>query len=404
MERQEQASQPQQLGKGTTILRTCFNGINALSGVGILSVPYALSQGGWVALVFLFTVALVCWYTGILLKRCMDVNPKIKTYPDIGQAAYGPKGRALVSAFIYVELFAVAVEFLILEGDTLCMLLRGTSFRVGALNIERRVAFILLASLVILPTTWLKNLGVFAYVSAGGVLASFLLVICVFWTGAFGGVGFNEADMLVDFKGIPIATSLFVFCYCGHAVFPTLCDSMKDRSQFSKVLLICFITTTINYGSMAIIGYMMYGEYLKSQVTLNLPLRQISTKIAIYTTLINPLTKYAIMISPIASAIEDKFFFKASTSISILIRTLIVISSVLVALTIPFFGYVMAFIGAFLSVAGAILLPCMCYLKINKVARKFGFELVVIIGIIVAGSFIGAVGTYISAKQIVTHF
>lgn len=154
---------------------------------------------------------------------------------------------------------------------------------------------------------------------------------------------------------------------------------------------------------MAIIGYMMYGEYLKSQVTLNLPIRQISTKIAIYTTLINPLTKYAIMITPIASAIEDKFFFKASTTISIFIRTLIVISTVIVALTIPFFGYVMAFIGAFLSVAAAMLLPCICYLKINKGARKFGFELVVIIGIIVAGSFVGVVGTYISAKQIITH-
>lgn len=165
----------------------------------------------------------------------MDVNPKIKTYPDIGQAAYGPKGRALVSAFIYLELFAVAVEFLILEGDTLFMLFKGTSFQVGALKIERRQAFVLLTSLVILPTTWLKNLGVLAYVSAGGVLASVLVVICVFCTGAFGGVGFNEADMLVDFKGFPIAASLFVFCFCGHAVFPTLCDSMADRRQFSKV-------------------------------------------------------------------------------------------------------------------------------------------------------------------------
>ncbi|KAF3441259.1 hypothetical protein FNV43_RR15172 [Rhamnella rubrinervis] len=51
------------------------------------------------------------------------------------------------------------------------------------------------------------------------------------------------------------------------------------------------------------------------------------------------------MISPIASVIEDKFFFKASTRISILIRTLIVISSVIVALTIPFFGHISATIS-----------------------------------------------------------
>lgn len=154
---------------------------------------------------------------------------------------------------------------------------------------------------------------------------------------------------------------------------------------------------------MAIIGYMMYGEYLKSNITLNLPIRQISTKIAIYTTLINPLTKYAIMITPIASAIEDKFFYKCSTTISILVRTLIWVSTLIVALTVPIFGYVMAFIGAFLSVTGSMLLPCMCYLKINKDARNFRAELMLIVGIMVTGSLICVVGTYSSAKGIVTH-
>ena len=55
---------------------------------------------------------------------------------------------------------------------------------------------------------------------------------------------------------------------------------------------------------MAILGYLMYGENLNSQVTLNLPIRKINTKIAIYTTLVNPLAKYAVIITPIADAIE----------------------------------------------------------------------------------------------------
>ncbi len=154
---------------------------------------------------------------------------------------------------------------------------------------------------------------------------------------------------------------------------------------------------------MAILGYLMYGENLKSQVTLNLPIRKINTKIAICTTLINPLTKYAVMITPIATAIEDKFPLKNSRYISILVRTAIVISTVVVALTVPFFGYVMAFIGAFLSVTASMLLPCLCYLKINKTARSFGLELIIILGILLIGSFIGVVGTYTSLKQIVNH-
>ncbi|TYG36763.1 hypothetical protein ES288_D13G089500v1 [Gossypium darwinii] len=323
LESQNEVQQPQQPTKGTSFFRTCFNGLNALSGVGILSLPYALAQGGWLSLFLLFLVAVLCWYTGLLLRRCMDTHPLIKTYPDI-------------------------VEFLIL-GDNLDKLFPNTAFKVAGMKIRGKV---MLTSLIVLPTTWLKSLALLAYVSA---------------------------------------------------VFPTLCSSMKDRSKFSKVLLVCFITSTINYGSMAVMGYLMFGEHLKSQVTLNLPIKKMTTKIAIYTTLINPLTKYAIITTPITTAIEETSLFCNSRSLSILIRTALVSSTVIVALTIPFFGYVMAFIGSFLSVTASMLLPCLCYLKLNKAARKMGLELIIIVAILVAGLFIGVVGTFTSIKQIVKH-
>ena len=44
-----------------------------------------------------------------------------------------------------------------------------------------------------------------------------------------------------------------------------------------------------------------------SQVTLNLPLQNISTKVEICMTLVIPITKHAIIISPIATNLEDKF-------------------------------------------------------------------------------------------------
>ncbi|KAM5567205.1 amino acid transporter AVT1I-like [Rosa sericea] len=404
VEKIESQIQPLEPNKGTTFFRTCFNGLNTLSGVGILSIPFALSQGGWLSLVLLFSVAILCWYTGLLLQRCMDSNPHIKTYPDIGQVAFGRKGRVAISIFMYLELYLVAVEFLILEGDNLKQLFPNVSFNMGGHTIGGKQCFVLATALVILPTTWLKSLGLLAYISAGGVLASIILVACVFWVGAVDSVGFHERGDLLNWKGLPTAISLYVFCYCGHAVFPTLCNSMKDRSQFPKVLLVCFITSTITYGSMAVLGYLMFGEYLKSQVTLNLPVQKISAKVAIFITIVNPLTKYAIVITPIATAIEDSRHFRNSHAIiSIMVRTGIVISTVCVALMVPFFGYVMAFVGAFLSVTVSILLPCLFYLKINNVARRFGFELMTIVGIMVMGSFVGVVGTYTSLKEIVNH-
>lgn len=147
----------------------------------------------------------------------------------------------------------------------------------------------------------------------------------------------------------------------------------------------------------------MYGETIKSQVTLNLPIGKMSSKIAVYTTLISPFTKYAIIITPIATAIEDRNLFRESRTMRLLIRTAIVISTVVVALIVPFFGYIMAFIGAFLSVAMSILLPCLCYLKIRKAWQSFGVELVLIVAILVMGSLVAVVGTYTSLKQIVRH-
>ncbi|KAK7251894.1 hypothetical protein RIF29_35494 [Crotalaria pallida] len=400
---QLQVSNTGQPNKGTNFFKTCFNGLNTLSGVGILSMPYALSQGGWLSLILLLVIAMLCWYTGLLLQRCMDGHPLIKSYTDIGEVAFGYKGRAMIAILMYLELYLVAVEFLILEGDNLEKLFPNMNIKIAAFQIGGKRGFVLLSALVILPTTWLRSMGALAYVSVGGVLAPIILIGCILWVGQVDGVGFHERGQLVNWGGVPTTFSLFTFCYCGHAVFPTLRTSMQDKSQFYKVLLVCFVISTMTYGSIAITGYVMFGDDLNSQITLNLPSKKISTKIAIYTTLINPFTKYAVIITPIANAIEHTKLFNNSKAISILIRTTIVVSTVLVAIFIPFFGYVMAFIGAFLSVAVTLLLPCLCYLKINKAARQFGLELMIIIGILLIGSFICVVGTFTSVKQIVNH-
>ncbi|KAK6159952.1 hypothetical protein DH2020_003333 [Rehmannia glutinosa] len=333
----------------------------------------------------------------------MDVNPLIKSYPDIGDQAFGKMGRAIISIFMYLELFLLAVELLIMEGDNLHKLYPYVHFHILGIEVGGKQAFIVLTALVLLPTTWLSSLSRLAYVSAGGILASVILVFTVFWIGAFEGVGFHEKGDLWRFNGLPMAISLYTFCYCGHAVFPTLCTSMKDKNQFPKVLIVCFVLSTISYGSMAVIGYLMYGENLMSQVTLNLPTKNISSKIAIYTTLVSPITKYAIIVSPMAIALEETLTLHNNKLIKLIIRTVLVISTVIVALVVPFFGYVMAFIGAFLSISAAVLFPCLCYLKINKASRKFGVELVFILVILVLGLFVAVIGTYVSIRDIVKH-
>ncbi|KAK8687974.1 hypothetical protein V6N13_086763 [Hibiscus sabdariffa] len=368
-------------GSETTVsvFRTCFNGLNALSGVGILSIPYALASGGWLSLIFLFAIATAAFYSGLLIKRCMDTDPRITTYPDIGERAFGNKGRLTASILMNVELYLVATGFLILEGDNLHNLLPIGEFDVGGVTVGAKQGFIIIVALIILPTVWLDNLSLLSYVSASGVLASAVILVSIIWTGAFDGVGFKQKGALINWDGIPTAVSLYAFCYCSHPVFPTLYTSLKKRHQFSNVLVLCFVLCTICYSSMAIFGYLMFGSDVQSQITLNLPTDKLSSRIAIYTTLVNPISKYALMVTPIVNAVKSLIWYRCDKRVvHLFVGTTLMISTVLVALTVPFFGSLMSLVGAFLSITASVILPCVCYLKISGTYLRFNGELVAV--------------------------
>ena len=96
--------------------------------------------------------------------------------------------------------------------------------------------FVIGSGLVILPTMWLKDLRLLSFVSAGGILSCVIVITSILWVGAVDGVGFSSKGKLFELAGIPTAMSLYAFCYGAHPVFPTLYSSMKDKSQFSKVI------------------------------------------------------------------------------------------------------------------------------------------------------------------------
>ncbi|GJZ46511.1 amino acid transporter AVT1I-like protein [Tanacetum coccineum] len=133
-----------------SFISTCFNGLNALSGIGILSIPYALATGGWFSLILLFVIASTTFYTGLLIQRCMDADLTIRSYPDIGDRAFGKTGRTIVSITMNIELYLVATGFLILEGDNLNNLFPDMEFDIYGYHIAAKSGFIVLVTIVIL--------------------------------------------------------------------------------------------------------------------------------------------------------------------------------------------------------------------------------------------------------------
>ncbi|XP_065628010.1 amino acid transporter AVT1C [Quercus suber] len=379
-----------------------LNGINVLCGVGILSTSYAAKEGGWAGLSILFIFAALSFYTGILLRYCLDSAPGLETYPDIGQAAFGNFGRVAISIILYVELYACCIEYIILESDNLSSLFPNAHINLGGFELKSHVLFALMTTLAVLPTVWLRDLRVLSYISAGGVIASVLVVLCLFWVGLVDGVGFHHKGTTLNLGTLPVAVGLYGYCYSGHAVFPNIYTSMARPNQFPAVLLTCFGICTLLYAGVAVMGYKMFGESIQSQFTLNLPQDLVATKIAVWTTVVNPFTKYALTMSPVAMCLEELIPSNHSKSYiySILIRTALVVSTLIVGLSVPFFGLVMSLIGSLLTMLVTLILPCACFLSIvrGKITRLQGALCIIIISV---GAVSCSFGTYSALSKIV---
>ncbi|KAK7357020.1 hypothetical protein VNO80_16301 [Phaseolus coccineus] len=274
-----------------TFGQAVLNGINVLCGVGILSTPYAAKEGGWFGLSVLVLFAIISFYTGLLLRSCLDSDPELETYPDIGQAAFGTTGRIAISIVLYVELYACCIEYIILEGDNLSSLFPNARLNLGGIELDSHTLFAVITALAVLPTVWLRDLSILSYISAGGVVASILVVLCLLWVGV-DEVGFPSKGTPLNLATFPVAVGLYGYCYSGHAVFPNIYTSMANQNQFPGVLLACFGICTLLYAGAAVMGYTMFGEAILSQFTLNLPQELVATKIAVWTTVVNPFTKY----------------------------------------------------------------------------------------------------------------
>ncbi|KAK9072501.1 hypothetical protein SSX86_008935 [Deinandra increscens subsp. villosa] len=392
----------------SSFIHLVANMIGMLIGLGQLSTPYALQNGGWISSFLLISLGIATAYTSHLLGKCLETNRKTRNYTDIGYHAFGSRGRAITVVFIYLEIFMALVSYTISLHDNLNMVFLGTHVRLSwGRHLSTSQVLTALAVLVALPSLWLRDLSSISFLSTGGIIMSLMIFVTVVCTAVFGGVSANHDIPELRLRNIPQISGLYMFGYGGHIVFPDIHRAMKDPSKFTKVSIVSFTFVTLLYISLAFMGAKLFGPEVNSQITLSMPRGLVFTKIALWATVLTPMTKYALEFAPLAIQLENRFLYSMKSRTKMIIRgvigSILLLLILVLALAVPYFQYVLGLTGSLVTTAIILVFPSTFYIKIfwDKISRPV---LALNVFLVAIGFLLGVSGTISSFKLLVESF
>ncbi|KAF4975784.1 hypothetical protein FZEAL_7477, partial [Fusarium zealandicum] len=251
----------------STLPQSVFNSINALIGVGLLSLPLALQMTGWIpGLAMLTLTAAVTSHTGKLLAKCMDYDPSLITYSDLAYVSFGPRARVVVSALFTLELLGACVALVILFADSLNLLLPG----LASVNAWKVVAAGLILVLNALP------LRLLSYTSVVGIFSTFSIVLIIIIDGFCkphtpGSLREPATTYLFpsNWLALPLAYGLLASPWGAHSVFPSIYRDMRHPYKWAKAVNITFSFSYVLDTCLAIIGLLMFGDGIRDAITSN---------------------------------------------------------------------------------------------------------------------------------------
>ncbi|RAL08381.1 putative transporter [Aspergillus homomorphus CBS 101889] len=364
----------------STVPQTIFNSVNVLIGIGLLSLPLAMKQAGWlIGLTFLLFAAFTTAYTAKILAKCLDVDRSLVTYADLAYISFGHHARLVTSLLFCLELLGACVALVVLFADSLQALIPGLSL----------LHWKVICGLMLIPLNFLP-LRLLSVTSILGILSctSIVLIICIDGLLKTTPPGSllqpARTSLLPDNWGtLPLSFGLIMSPWGGHGVFPNIYRDMRHPQKYNKSLLVTYSFTYSLDCAMAIVGWLMFGDTVRDEITANILLtteypRALSICMITFIATI-PITKVPLNCRPLVATIEvlcglgprseRSTGHGAMRSISreaskAAIRTTIIVLIVFMAVLFPSFDRIMALMGSALCFTICVILPLAFHLKI----------------------------------------
>ncbi|KAI8349623.1 transmembrane amino acid transporter protein-domain-containing protein [Choanephora cucurbitarum] len=376
---------------GYSSLVAFFNVFCIIAGTGILGLPYALRQGGFIGVLIFFLSWSMSIYAANILIRCLYANgrARLTTYKDVAEAAFGCLGGWIAFFFNTWMLIGIPVLYLLLSGTNINTLCQGTSAELGL-----KLWIVICCALVGTPFVLAKSLKETAWMS---VLSTFTILVVVIIVLIMCGIDSpnhpGAHHDIVIWQMFPISLSTISFSFGGNTVYARVEASMKRPQDWAKVTASSLSTCAALYLSVAIAGYIVYGDQVTNPVYFSIPSGAPRT-IAIVLITVHCLTTAPIMVTSFSIDLEEMFDISVKRYgkvrecvIRIIMRVTIMVVIALIACFLPHFSALMSLIGAFGNCTLVFMFPVLMYLRLTGFRNKPFYELiwcffVVLLGVI----------------------
>lgn len=257
---------------GATLLATIFNILNIFVGLGLLTMPYACMKGGWAALAVLLVLVPLFATSGQLICRAFDLLPATapRTYPALGAAAGGRRGRRAVLLFCFLELAGASIVLLMVCWQMLELLLPSEGLGpLRPMHLAAGISTACLLPLLLIELTQLSRLSVLGSTSTLLVIAMVLALL-----------GLDPSRQAMPQQpppgrhtvsvGLLQSIGIFALGCSAHTTLPALRSAMHKPSQFPAALSVAFAVMWACYTSLAAAGYWYWGDAASPLVTTDL--------------------------------------------------------------------------------------------------------------------------------------
>ncbi|GLT33116.1 hypothetical protein SLA2020_077290 [Shorea laevis] len=388
-------------------------------GVGVLSLPYAMSKLGWgpgvVVLVLSWIITLYTLWQMIQMHEMVD-GRRFNRYWELGQYAFGERTLGLyivLTQQLIVEVGACIV--IMVTGGKSLKKLRDTMC--STCKSMRPTWFIMAYASLHFVLSPLPNFNSIPGISMAAAVMS-LSYSTIAW-GASVAKGVSP-DVQYGYKAKSTAGTVFnFFSALGHVAFTFAAHTVvleiqaavpstperPSKGPMWRGVIVAYVVVALCYFPVALTGYWTHGNSVQDNILISLEKPAWLIAMANIFVVVHAIGSYQIYAMPVFDMIETvlvkKFHFRPTTTLRFVTRVIYVALTMLVAIIFPFFGDILGFFGGF-AISTAYILPCMMWLAVRK-PRRFGLSWWTNKICIVLGFLLRGMSLVVDIRQIVSH-